>query len=164
MTWLITQTGVFHTRRSLPELDTLSLTLSSPRKPQVIHYLLWPCWSSGKQALHSTALGKTFLAAAPRNSSFVFGKGLAGSESDCEDSGERWWVGVHYLVFPPHQANWRSSSRPAGGTVNQLQQRMLLFSLLSESRAVISNLEKCSFSARIKTPIMLFSFLAWLNT
>lgn len=127
LTWLIMLTGVLHSRRSLPELDTLSFTVSSTRKPEVICYLLWPCWSLGKPVLLSTSVGKTFLAAAHRNSPFVFGRGLAGSESDCEDF-LGWKVVSRCTLpcFPPRRANWHSSSRPAGGTVNQLQQRMLL--------------------------------------
>lgn len=53
--------------------------------------------------------------------------------------------------------NWHSSSWPAGGTVNQQQQQQykLLFILLSESRAVISSLEKYYLFARIKGSVML---------
>lgn len=65
---------------------------------------------------------------------------------------------MYITLFSPSHANWHSSSRPAGGTINQLEQHMLLFDLLSESRAVISSMEKHSISARIQMPIMLFFF------
>lgn len=94
----------------------LSFTLSSTRKPQVIHYRLWPYWSLGKLVLRSTSVGKTFLAAAHRDSAYVFGKGLAGSESGCEDF-VGWKVVSRCTLLPCFPPVMRTGTLPAGRLV-----------------------------------------------
>lgn len=149
--WLLMLTGVLHTSRTPPELDTLSFTLGCTKYE--IHYFLWPCWSWGQPVLHGTSVGKTFLAAVPRNSPLCIW------QSACRIRVQLWGLGGvrgggwMYLVFPS-LSNWPSSSRPAGGTVNQLQQ---LTVLLQPGKTAPSFPE-------LKHQLCFFSLAAWLNT
>lgn len=65
--------------------------------------------------LHSTSVGKTFLAAAHRNSPYVFGKGLAGSESGCE--GFLGWKVVSRCTLPCFPPAMWTGALPAGRLV-----------------------------------------------